>query len=221
MLLEESFESIDLDEVEWLLDIANRDADNLLRQVVETNAGVFTRDQLTYLAQEQLKQMDYEVQITTDDVVTATEARQIVGRQGDKEFRVIIYPNGTLWYDAVRGYDGQECGEAVETFLKGLEDVGVEGLWEPVYSLDQMRQQFHHMLRQEGYIFQETPSDGGLIITAKQHDKEFSTFVRWDGSTENTPELAQKLPESYLTRMKKQAETHRAKERMVIRVREL
>jgi len=179
-----------LDRAEDLLNQAAAAADDVLKEV-EVRAGAAARDRLAELSMEVLEEMGYAV----EDVLPAggqrlpTEERRLIGRKGEREFEVILMPDGTLWYDVTRGYKGRECDD-IKDFLAGLEARGVVGLWEPVYSLEQMAAQFRAMLRQENYIFYEEPSPDGLVITARKGTQEQAALVRWNGKLEGAPGVA-------------------------------
>ncbi len=158
------------------------------------HVGVFTCNRLAELVIEVLAGMSY---VIDEDVLVSTDERRLIGRQGARKFKVLIFSDGTLWFNVTYDYKSRNCNLEAQKFMAGLKSQGVRGLWESNYSFNKTVLQFRHTLRLAGYIFYEVASDEGLIITLRKNSKEQNFRVLWNGKLEGDLDiinLEQQLP---------------------------
>lgn len=158
--------SEDLQRAEGMLDQAGQIADEWLKAVEQTSTGNLVRSNLTYLATQQLQEMGYTV--TAETPGQETVPWRLTGKRNGHSFMVEIGHDGTLWYDVTKGFKGHECGDEIQRFLRGLEEQGVKGYWEPVYSSEYSLELLRKALNDLGFVtvVEEANEDGTVVIDA-------------------------------------------------------
>lgn len=202
-----------------MLDQANRWADDVLRRIETSAAGTITRMHLAAHAAAELEAMGYMVEWShaLDAPPLPEEKWRLTGRRPaptdparTHTFVMDIEADGHVWFDATQGYRGKECDDIL-TFISGLQARGIEGYWEPFYSLEQTAGLFREMLDREGYSFYEESTPEGLVYTLFRGQETYpGALVHWDGRIESAVPHAGAM-EGYIERVR--AEIEQAQQR--------
>jgi hypothetical protein len=203
------------------LDQVNRWADDVLRRVEETVAGVVARMNLAAHAAAEMAAMGYTVEWShpIDAPPLPEETWRLTGRRPapadptrTHTFVIDMAADGHVWFDATQGFRGKECDDIL-AFIRGLQARGVQGFWEPFYSAEQTAGLFREMLAREGYSFYEESTAEGLVYTLFKGEETVSDVaVGWDGRIKSAAPQAQKI-EGYIERVQTEIEKARQQAR--------